>query len=168
MTDLQLLKNQIKMAQEQTLQLVSEVDDKFWKLTPPGVNTNLNWQVGHIAVSLYFHVLVCTGGAREAIKNLIPLSELISYYKAGTFPESDLQNKPDKEALLKALRLIFRQVEVSLESIGEDNLNEGVEAQHPVAKTKRDALIWCSHHQMWHNGLISLLKRILLGKGFQL
>lgn len=167
MTDLQFLKYQIRMAQENTLQLVNELDDRFWKLTPPGVKTNINWQVGHIAVSLYFHSLVSTGGEREALKNLIPLQEYISTYKAGTSPEDDLQGKPDKEALLKALRIIFRQVEVALGSMKEEELDQAVEVPHPVAKTKREVLMWCSHHQMWHNGLISLLKRILVGKGFQ-
>ena len=166
MSELKLLVHQIKMAQDHTLQLVLDLDDKFWKLTPPGVKTNINWQVGHIAVSMYYHALICTGSSVEALKNLIPLRELVLAYKAGTSPEEGLQRKPDKNELLKALRIIFRQVEVSLNSMKEEELEEPLEEPHPVAKTKKEVLIWCSHHQMWHNGLISMLKRILLGIGF--
>lgn len=166
MAELQLLKYQIKMAQDLTLQLVNELDDKFWKLTPPGLKSNINWQVGHIAVSLYHNSLVGTNGADAALKNLIPLFDLINMYKTGTSPEENLQKKPDKEELLIALRIIFRQVEVNLNSLPEDELEEVVKDGQPSAKTKREMLIWCSHHQMWHNGLISMLKRILIGKGY--
>lgn len=166
MAELELLKHQIKMAQDLTLQLVNEVDDKFWKLTPQGVKSNINWQVGHIAVSLYYHSLVGTKDSDAALKNLIPLFDLIKMYKTGTSPEDNLQWKPSKEELLKALRIIFRQVEVNLNSMREDELDEIVEDGQFMGKPKREMLIWCSQHQMWHNGLISMIKRILIGKGY--
>ena len=108
MNDLELIKNQFRLAQDWTLKLVSDLDPPFWKLTPPGLNTNINWQVGHIAIGLYFQALVCIGGEREVVKNVVPLKELINAYKIGTNPTDNLQAKPDKEALLKALKLVYR------------------------------------------------------------
>ena len=164
MTETELLKKQLKMAQGWTLNLVTELDDSFWKLTPPDVSTNINWQVGHIAVSLYHNALVCMGGSREALENLIPVKEYCDYYRAGASPMEELPAKPDKTELIKALRLIYRQVEVSLESLEEAELDYPTEVPHSKAETKRDMLLWCVHHQMWHNGVIAMLKRILLGK----
>lgn len=154
------------MVQDCTLKLVIDLDDRFWKLTPPGVKTNINWQVGHIAIGLYYQALVCLGGSRELVKNLIPVKALIDVYKIGTQPDDNFQGKPDKEELLKALKIIFRQVEVTLQSLHAEELDDPTEASHPVAKTKREVLSWCTHHQMWHNGMISMLKRILVGKSF--
>ena len=164
MSETELLKKQLKMAQDWTLDLVNELEDSFWKLTPPNVNTNINWQIGHIAVSLYHNALVCMGGSREALDNLFSVKELFGFYKAGTNPIESLPVKPDKKELIKALRLIFRQVEVSLENLEEGELDHGTELPHNRAATKRDLLLWCVHHQMWHNGVIAMLKRILLGK----
>lgn len=166
MSEIELIKKQFKMSQDWTLKLVSELDDRFWKLTPPGLKTNINWQVGHIAVGLYYQALVCMGSSREAIKNLMPIHDLISAYKMGTHPDDNLQAKPDKEELLKALRLIFRHVEVMLSSLEADELDAPTEVPHPLANTRREVLIWCTHHQMWHNGNISMIKRILVGKSF--
>lgn len=152
------------MAQERTLELVSDLEDPFWKLTPPGLNTNINWQVGHITVGLYFQALVCIAGEREALKNLIPIQELIRLYKIGTQPAENLPAKPDKETLLKSLKLVYRQVDVALNSLTPTDLDLPTAVQHPVAKNRREVLSWCSHHQMWHNGVIAVLKRILVGK----
>lgn len=154
------------MAQDRTLGLVSDLDDPFWKLTPPGLNTNINWQVGHITVGLYFQALVCIGGEREALKNVIPIQDLIRLYKMGTQPTENLPAKPDKEALLKALKIVYRQVDVALKSLEPADLDLPTVVQHPVAKDRREVLSWCSHHQMWHNGIIAVIKRILVGNSF--
>ncbi len=164
MSEIELLKKQLKMAQDCTLSLVLDLDDKFWKLTPSNVNTNVNWQAGHLTVSLYHNILVCMGGSREAIDNLIPVHELFSFYKVGTNPSDSLPVKPDKEELVKALRLVYRQAEVNLEALQESDLEKTLAVSHPDAKTGRDVLLWCIHHQMWHNGVIAMLNRILLGK----
>jgi hypothetical protein len=166
MNDLELIKKQFRMAQDWTIKLVGDLDAPFWKLTPPGLNTNINWQVGHITVGLYYQALVCVGGEREVIKNVIPLKELINAYKMGTDPTYNLQAKPDKESLLKALRIVYRQVDVTLNTLEPADLDQPTEVQHPVAGNKREVLSWCSHHQMWHNGTISIIKRILVGNSF--
>ena len=166
MEELNLIRQQFKLSQEWTLKLVEELDEEYWKQTPPEINSNINWQVGHIAISLYFQALVCIGGSRDRIKNEVPVGELISLYKRGTQAAEMLEEKPTKDSLLEVLKIIFNEVEKTLLELEPASLDEPVAVQHPVAKTRREVLSWCSHHQMWHNGIISLLKRVLTGQSF--
>ena len=83
----------------------------------------------------------------------------------GSSPAERLEQKPGKEALVKALDVVNNSVAASLQGLSDEALQEPVAARHPVAKTKREVLIWCTHHQMWHNGQISMLKRLITGKG---
>ncbi|WP_152425079.1 DinB family protein [Nafulsella turpanensis] len=164
MEELDLIRQQFRRSQEWTLKLVEGLDEQYWKQTPPEVNSNINWQVGHITTSLYFQALVCIGGSREKVKNEVPVQEYISLYKRGTGAAERLGEKPGKAELLQAMATIFQEVERALTEMEPGALNEPVAVSHPLAKTKREVLSWCSHHQMWHNGIISLLRRLLTGQ----
>lgn len=166
MSEVKLLQTQFELAHDWTIRLVRELDEDYWKQSPEGLGTNINWQVGHMVVSLYFHALVCTGGSREELKQKLPLSSYIEAYQMGTSPEEKLDQKPGKEDLLAALQLAAKAIKDRLASLEDAQLNEAVAVKHPVAKTKREVLVWCTHHQMWHNGQISMLKRLLVGKSF--
>lgn len=166
MEELNLIRQQFQLSQGWTKKLVEELDEKYWKETPPEVNSNINWQVGHIATTLYFQALVCIGGSRDRIKEELPVGELINLYKRGTQAAELSEEKPGKAELLMALSIIFEEVEKALNELQPSSLDEPVVVQHPVAGTKREVLSWCTHHQMWHNGIISLLKRVLTGQSF--
>ena len=166
MEEIELIRQQFKLSQEWTLRLVEKLEERYWKETLAEVNSNINWQVGHIVTSLYFQALVCIGGSRDRIKNEVSVGELINFYKRGTQAGEKLVEKPAKEELLLALNIIFQEVEEALLELNSASLDEPVAVQHPIAKTKREVLSWCTHHQMWHNGIISLLKRVLTGQSF--
>lgn len=166
MSEIKLLQRQFQMAHDWTLRLVEELDERHWKVAPEGLKTNINWQLGHLLVGLYYQALVCTGGSREGLKEQMPLSDYISLYRMGSQPDDQLEQKPGKAALLAGLQLTFTKVMEGLTALTDDALDEEVASKHPLAKTKREVLSWCTHHQMWHNGQISMLKRLLVGKSF--
>lgn len=166
MSELKLLQDQFQLAHDWTLRLVQDLDEAYWKKSPEGLLTNINWQVGHIMVGLYFQALVCTGGKREGLKEQIPLADYIELYRMGSHPNERLEQKPGKAALLEGLLATQNKVVTALQALSEAALSDAVPVKHPVAKTKREVLIWCTHHQMWHNGQISMLKRLLVGKSF--
>ncbi|EMR04392.1 DinB family protein [Cesiribacter andamanensis] len=166
MSELALLQTQFELAHAWTLRLVQELDEAHWTPSPQGLGTNINWQVGHILTSLYFQALVCTGGKREGLKAQYPLAEYIEYYRRGTQPEEGLAQKPGKALLLQALQAGADAVSETLQAMQPAQLNEPVAVRHPLATTKREVLVWCTHHQMWHNGQISMLKRLLTGQSF--
>lgn len=166
MSEVKLLQSQFGLAHAWTLRLVQDLDEAYWTQSPEGLKTNINWQVGHVLVGLYFQALVCTGGSREGLKEQFPLSEFIACYRMGTHPDEGLEQKPGKEALLQALQACYAAVMAMLDSLEGGQLDEPVATRHPLASTKREVLVWCTHHQMWHNGQISMLKRLLVGKSF--
>jgi hypothetical protein len=166
MNELNLLQQQFELAHSWTLRLVAELEEEHWSSSPPGLDTNINWQIGHVLVGLYFQALVCTGGRREALKEQIPFPAYIDFYKMGTHARNQLAEKPGKAELLQGLQATYAAVVATLEAMDPAQLDEAVAARHPLAKTKREVLMWCTHHQMWHNGQISLLKRLLVGKSF--
>jgi uncharacterized damage-inducible protein DinB len=44
----------------------------------------------------------------------------------------------------------------------EDELEQSTLITNPVAKTKYESLSFAIKHQMWHNGQIAMIKRIIL------
>ncbi len=48
-----------------------------------------------------------------------------------------------------------------LQSLPDGDPDQRVADPHPFAKTWRQALIWCAHHEMLHAGQIGLLRRQL-------
>jgi hypothetical protein len=147
-----------------TMRLVKDVPAEDWHQTVEPLNTTLNWQVGHLVITLYYQALVCSGADRGSIKEQIPIKEYIAWYSIGSKPSAN--DRPTKNQLLQALEVVYNQVMKVLPTVSDDNLNEPVASAHPVAKTKGEALLWCSHHQSWHNGQIALTKRALFGKSF--
>ena len=160
----QYLAKGFETAYNWTLKLVKDVPAEDWGKTIDPLNTTLNWQLGHLVVTLYYQALVCTGADRGTIKEVIPVKDYIKWYSMGSRPGAEGQ--PGKADLLQALEVVYQQVQKVLPHITDEQLEEGVASPHPVAKTKGQALLWCSHHQSWHNGQIALTKRILFGKSF--
>lgn len=65
---------------------------------------------------------------------------MISTCKIGMGPAYNLQANTEKELLLKALRIVYRQVNVPLSSLEPAGLGQSTEVQHPVAGSKREVL----------------------------
>lgn len=166
MTEQALLKKQFEQNYQWTLRLVAELDEENWQASPAELNTNINWQLGHIVLTQYFQALTCTGSPRDRVKAHVPIKTFIAHYAKDTKPMQTEGDKPDKAALLQALELVQQEVIKAIDLLSSDALDAPTEVAHPLAKTKREALAWCAQHQAWHNGQIALIKRMLTGKSF--
>lgn len=164
MQETQHLAKGYEIAYNWTMRLVQDVPADDWHKTVEPLNTTLNWQLGHLVITLYYQALVCSGADRGLVKEKVPVKDYIEWYSIGSKPDS--ADRPAKEELLEALKVVYQQVQRVLPQISDQQLAEPVASPHPVAKTKGEALLWCSHHQSWHNGQIALAKRALFGKSF--
>jgi hypothetical protein len=166
MTEQEVLKNQYTLNHEWTKRLVGELEEDLWRQSPSELKTTINWQLGHIILTLYYQALACTGSPREAVKEAVPIKLYIEQYTRGTDALATPEAKPGKDDLLKALDVVYQQVIQAIDQLDSAQLDEAVAVEHPLAKTKREVLSWCTHHQAWHNGQIALIKRMLTGKSF--
>lgn len=155
------IRNEIESARRWTEGLVSDIPAELWTVTPAGIGTNLNWQVGHILVSKNFHAITCVIGFRTELIRKMPIRDYVRFYDRDTRPTADMSAKPDKDTVLAHLAAIDAAVLRELDALNETALDEATALPSPVAKTKREALMFCAAHQMWHNGQIALLKRLL-------
>ncbi|MDX2304753.1 MAG: DinB family protein [Microscillaceae bacterium] len=156
-----LIREQLESVDRWTLNLVDGIPGSFWKINPPTIDTNLNWQIGHILVSKYFHAIACINGPMPELNQNLPISEYMSLYNVGSQSNTHLEIKPNKERLLYDLNLINQLAIRFINDLSEENLNLKTELPNPVAETKYDSLMWTFKHQMWHNGQIALLKKLL-------
>ena len=67
----------------------------------------------------------------------------------------------DKDQLLNLKKEVDEVTNYAIDSLVEMNLKDKTEIINPVAKTKYDALTFTFKHQMWHNGQIAMIKRII-------
>ncbi len=160
-TPLLLIKDQLQSADEWTAMLVDDLEKELWLESPAPLNTNINWLVGHILISKYFHAVVCTVGEQPELKKLFPLDDYISIYNRKSDPLKKVARKPAKDTLLDHLHSTDRYTLDVVDRLDEAALTHPTRVTNPVATTQLDALTYCFKHQMWHNGQISMLKRIL-------
>lgn len=156
-----LIQEQFIAVDRWTLNLIESVPGHFWKVHIPAIQTNLNWQVGHILVSKYFHALACINGPLVELNQSLPISEYMSMYNVGSISDDQMELKPDKERLLYDLNIINQLASKRLEEISSTEIMQRTELPNPVAETKYEALMWTFKHQMWHNGQIAIIKKAL-------
>lgn len=166
MTALELILKQIKSATSWTHYLLDELDEMYFGTAPMEVSSTIYWQLGHIVVSNYFHAIACLHGPQPEIANHFPLKEYVDLYKKGSNPleAMEAELKPTKEELLKAMDVVMQLIEQNSKELTEEELEEDTELAHPVAKKKFQSLSFCAQHHMWHNGQISMIKRIVTGE----
>ncbi|MEE9430723.1 MAG: DinB family protein [Melioribacteraceae bacterium] len=161
---LAFIKEQIEWVDSWTTNLISDLNEKDFGIVPT-LGTSINWQVGHLTISKYFHsiqsVLQKDDQINKQINKQIPLDNFLKYYFAGSNPTSKWINRPDAKQLLEFMEIVDKATFLTLEKLMESNLEEKTEIGNPVAKTKYDALTFTFKHQMWHNGQIAMIKRII-------
>jgi len=164
MSRLRFLKEQSAFAAEMTQKLVKKVDEADWMTPPKIIASNINWQVGHILIAKYFHSIMCVIGRQKPYKEQMPLKDYAAWYAMGSNPAAFADSKPSKEKLLADLAFMDEKVLQTIDSISEEDLDQEVLEENPMAKTKYEALNWSYMHQMWHNGQIAMIKRVLKRK----
>ena len=152
------IKNEIIHSNRWTEKILSSFPKELWEISPKGFKTNMNWQVGHVIISTYFHSILCISGSDEEIKESFSPREYSTLYGMGSNALADLDTKPTASTMLDNLALLDQRSLDILDSLNVEDLDEKTLLRNPVAKTKKDALVWTFKHRMWHTGQMALIK----------
>jgi len=154
---IEIIKNDFQQASQWTDRILGEVTID-WKDCPPGLKTNINWQIGHLSISTYFHAIACITGPDEAIKAQMSPKKYSLWFGMGTNPKDNLDDKPNKAEMKANLALIDNTCLKILDAMEESDLMSSPLLDNPMGKTKQDILLWTVKHRMWHNGQMALIK----------
>ncbi|WP_196889997.1 DinB family protein [Aureivirga sp. CE67] len=155
------IKNQIKLVKEKTDNLIKNFSKEHWHETPSVLESNLNWQIGHIILANYLHGIASISGANEEYKAKVNIPNFIKYYGPKSDPKAHTDEKPSHEELLEMYDFTFSTIYKGIENLSLDDLENKTEIPNPAATTKYEALLLLSQHQSWHNGQIAVLNRVL-------
>lgn len=161
MNVLELIKEQIFSVKNQTDTFIKSFKSENWNISPEIVETNMNWQIGHIILANYLHGIASISGANEIVRNRINMKDFITFYGPNSSPIKFLDEKPKSEELIEIYDFIFDLIKLELDKIQIEELNNTTEIPNPSAKTKYDALLTLFKHQSWHNGQIAILNRVI-------
>ena len=156
-----IIKEQITSTKEKTDKLIANISTEIWTKTPEVLNTNLNWQIGHIILANYLHGIASISGSNEELKARINIPDYVKFYGPKSNPISFENEKPTQKELLEIYEFTMTLVLDNLNQLTESELNDNTEIPNPSVSTKYEALKWLSHHQSWHNGQIAILRRVL-------
>jgi hypothetical protein len=156
-----VIEEQITSTKEKTDKLIADISTEMWIETPEVLNTNLNWQIGHIILANYLHGIASISGRNEELIGKINISDYIKFYGPKSNPTDFENEKPTQNKLLEIYEFTLSLILDNLSKLTESELNDNTEIPNPSVNTKYEALKWLSHHQSWHNGQIAILKRVL-------
>ena len=161
MSRLRITKEQIDSVKSQTEKLIHDLPSDLWMVSPEILDTNINWQIGHVFLANYLHGVASITGINSEIRNMIDVKKYIKFYGMESDPRKYIEEKPSKEKIIKLYEFGFQLINNGLEQIDESDIDSPTEIPNPAVKTKYQALMWLFKHQSWHNGQIATLKRVL-------
>jgi hypothetical protein len=159
---LEVALQQIEYARKYTHSLLADVTDNEWFHCPPGAQTHIAWQVGHLAMAEYGLCLFRVRG-RQPIDTELMSSRFRKKFSRGSTPELAREDNPTADELRDVLRRVHEQVCEELAPLVDDDLGDPIDEPYSVEATKLGGLYFCAAHEMLHAGQIGLLRR-LLGK----
>ncbi|MBD3637058.1 MAG: DinB family protein [Crocinitomicaceae bacterium] len=164
MSRLDFLLEQYQWTDKWTNSIIEDIEEAHWGYIDEA-GTSINWLFGHQVISKYFHsiisILKADGVLVRDLNKEIPLETYFKYYFAGSDPRADWKQRPGKEELMRHWNLLCNVCTEMIPLLNEPGLDSETEIKNPVAKTKYEALAFTFKHQMWHNGQIAMVKRIL-------
>jgi len=122
--------------------------------------SHIAWQVAHVAFAEYRLSLWRIRGTQPADDNLSP-PDFVQIFGYDSVPEFDAQKYPQQSEIRTVLDGVHDHVLRELRQLDDSEMDQPVVHPHDFAKTKLQALFWCSHHEMLHSGQIGLLRREL-------
>lgn len=161
MNRIELLRREMVSADRWTERLLHGIVEEDWNKTPGDMGTNVNWQLGHMLVSKYFHAVACVHENAPKLFELLPDYRYGKFYGMKSDADARWDERPDQKAMMRDFKTVTEQANTILDQFSDQLLDEAVLLDNPVAATRFDALLWTSKHQMWHNGQLALLKRVL-------
>jgi hypothetical protein len=159
--DLELIKDQILRVKEVTIAFIQNISLEKWNETPETINTNMNWQIGHIILSTYIHGIASNTGANANVTKKINLRNFVRFYGPNSIPKMFFDEKPKNYELVAIYRFIFDLMYSGLSIINTEELNKATQIANPNANTKFEALTYLYKHQSKHNEQIASLYKIL-------
>lgn len=150
---------QMAWARQYSLQLIESVDPSLWYQKPDGADTNLAWQVGHLAVSQYGLMLFRQRGRSPGDLEIMP-GWLRKQFGRGTTPPQANDKSPTPEELLNRLKAIHEQAMQEVAGLSAEVLSEPTEMPFTAFPIKLGALMFCPVHEGIHAGQIGMLRRL--------
>jgi uncharacterized damage-inducible protein DinB len=162
MTEREILINQTSNAYEWTNRLIETIPFEKWEIIPDTVESSINWQVGHLIISHYFHSIMVIRGHQMDILQKLPIKDYSDLFTASA-PMLSV-GITDSMKLLQDLKLIQQKSVDILATLSSAELNSPLEhtpIPHPIAATKFEAIDWNIKHTMYHCGQIGILRRVV-------
>ena len=161
MTIHQLLIKEFQFIHKWTKGLVENLTENQWNETPPEIGTNIGWIVGHLVHNNYWHAIGWVKPASHEFLTNFDIDHLDKFFKKDSNPRLHIEERPSKNEILMLLNLLNEEILKTVEALSPEELEKPTLVPSPVAKTKYESLSFAVKHQMWHNGQIAMIKRIL-------
>jgi len=162
MTEKEILISQTSNAYDWTNKLIETIPIAKWEIIPDTVESSINWQVGHLIISHYFHSIMVIRGHQMDILEKLPLKDYSDLFTVSA-PILSV-GKTDSSKLLQDLKIMQQKSMDVLAAPSDSELHSPLEptpTPHPIATTKIEAIDWNIKHTMYHCGQIGILKRIV-------
>ena len=150
---------QMAWTRQYSLQLIESVPSELWYVKPKNADTNLAWQVGHLAVSEYGLMLFRQRGRSPGDLEIMP-GWLRKQFGRGTTPQDQTEKSPSPTELLDRLEAIHSQALEEAAALTADVLAEPTEMPFTGFPIKLGALMFCPIHEGIHAGQIGVLRRL--------
>lgn len=151
---------QLEFARQTTLDLLAATPRDRWFEIPPGMPTNIAWQVGHLTVSQYGLLLFRIRGRSPADLELIP-GKFRKRYGRGSTPSADTGSQPTADELYARLGQVDALARQAIAAVEPQVLLEPIDPPYAVYPVKLGGILFCPLHEQLHAGQIGLLRRAL-------
>ena len=159
---------QLESARIYLMSMLEGLDDDDWFWTPDSqsasspFDSNIAWQVGHIAMAEYGLMLFRQRGRAEIDLELMP-GKFRKRFAKGSVPSPKREDYPAPSQILAQLEMIHQQVWVEVPEFVDAELDEPLDPPHAGYASRYGAMLMAPHHEMLHCGQIGMLRR-LMGK----
>ncbi len=163
MTEIEILSKQTKDTYQWIHKLVDSIPVEKWDETPEIIESNISWQIGHLVISIYYHSILVIKGHQEDVLKHFPIKRYAELYTFNSSPKDSI-GKMDTTELKDHLEIVEKKSIEIINTLTPDELKSDLvpgKVEHPVAKTKFEAIDWNIKHTMWHCGQIASIKRKL-------
>jgi len=160
MSRVALAVDQIRLARQFVTQFIQDLDDDTWFWQPHEGVTHVAWQVGHLAGTQYRLALERRRGVRPDDESLIS-SDFLKRFGRGSVPDPNPKQTPTCEEIRDVFERVYRQTLAELAEFTDEEADQPVPPpEHPMFRTRLEAIRWSANHEFVHAGQIALLRRL--------